>query len=50
MRLASPAAPAACIRFACEHFVTPDVLVPGKSPGGGLLPFAGIVTHEKYNR
>jgi 4-aminobutyrate aminotransferase len=35
--------------FACEHFVTPDVLVLGKSLGGGLLPFAGIVTHEKYN-
>jgi 4-aminobutyrate aminotransferase len=29
--------------------VTPDVLVLGKSLGGGLLPFAGIVTHEKYN-
>jgi 4-aminobutyrate aminotransferase len=35
--------------FACEHFVTPDVLVLGKSLGGGLLPFAGIVTHERYN-
>jgi len=35
--------------FACEHFVTPDVLVLGKSLGGGLLPFAGIVTHDKYN-
>jgi len=35
--------------FACEHFVTPDVLVLGKSLGGGLAPFAGIVTHEKYN-
>ncbi len=35
--------------FACEHFVTPDILVLGKSLGGGLLPFAGIVTHEKYN-
>jgi 4-aminobutyrate aminotransferase len=35
--------------FASEHFVTPDVLVLGKSLGGGLLPFAGIVTHEKYN-
>jgi 4-aminobutyrate aminotransferase len=35
--------------FACEHFVTPDILVLGKSLGGGLLPFAGIITHEKYN-
>jgi 4-aminobutyrate aminotransferase len=36
--------------FACEHFVTPDVVVLGKSLGGGILPFAGIVTREKYNR
>jgi 4-aminobutyrate aminotransferase len=35
--------------FACEHFVTPDVLVLGKSLGGGLVPFAGIVTREDYN-
>jgi 4-aminobutyrate aminotransferase len=35
--------------FASEYFVTPDVLVLGKSLGGGLVPFAGIVTHEKYN-
>ena len=35
--------------FASEHFVTPDVLVLGKSLGGGLLPLAGIVTKEKYN-
>lgn len=35
--------------FASEHFVTPDVLVIGKSLGGGLLPFAGIVAHEKHN-
>ena len=35
--------------FACEHFVTPDVLVIGKTLGGGLMPMAGIVTHEKYN-
>jgi len=35
--------------FASEHFTTPDILVLGKSLGGGLVPFAGIVTHEKYN-
>jgi len=35
--------------FASEHFVTPDILVLGKSLGGGLLPFAGIVTKDKYN-
>jgi 4-aminobutyrate aminotransferase len=35
--------------FASEYFVTPDVLVLGKTLGGGLVPFAGIVTKEKYN-
>lgn len=35
--------------FASEHFVTPDVLVLGKTLGGGLMPFAGIVTKEEYN-
>ena len=35
--------------FACEHFVTPDILVIGKSFGGGLMPFAGMITHERYN-
>lgn len=35
--------------FASEHYVTPDVLVLGKTLGGGLMPFAGIVTREKYN-
>ncbi|WP_026972133.1 (R)-1-hydroxy-2-aminoethylphosphonate ammonia-lyase [Aliagarivorans marinus] len=35
--------------FACEHYVTPDILVLGKSLGGGLMPFAGVVVNEKYN-
>ena len=35
--------------FASEYYVTPDVLVLGKSLGGGLVPFAGIVTHDRYN-
>lgn len=35
--------------FASEYFVTPDVLVLGKTLGGGLVPFAAIVTKDKYN-
>jgi 4-aminobutyrate aminotransferase len=35
--------------FASEHYVTPDILVLGKSLGGGITPLAGIVTLEKYN-
>ncbi|SDW44001.1 aspartate aminotransferase family protein [Paenibacillus sp. CF384] len=35
--------------FACEHSVTPDILVLGKSLGGGLLPMAAIVTRESFN-
>jgi 4-aminobutyrate aminotransferase len=35
--------------FACEHFITPDILVLGKSLGGGLVPFAGLVTRDQYN-
>ena len=35
--------------FASEYYVTPDVLVLGKSLGGGLVPFAGIVTHDRHN-
>ena len=35
--------------FASEHYVTPDVLVLGKSLGGGIVPFAGIVAREEHN-
>jgi 4-aminobutyrate aminotransferase len=35
--------------FASEHYVTPDVLVLGKSLGGGMVPFAGIVSKSEYN-
>ncbi len=35
--------------FASEHFVTPDILVLGKSLGGGLVPFAGIVTRNRFD-
>jgi 4-aminobutyrate aminotransferase len=35
--------------FASEHFVTPDILVLGKSLGGGLVPFAGIVTSNRFD-
>ncbi|MCP4690251.1 MAG: aspartate aminotransferase family protein [Desulfobacterales bacterium] len=35
--------------FASEHFLTPDILVLGKSLGGGLLPFAGIVTSDRHD-
>lgn len=35
--------------FASEHYLTPDILVLGKSLGGGIVPLAGIVTREQYN-
>jgi 4-aminobutyrate aminotransferase len=35
--------------FASEHYLTPDILVLGKSLGGGIVPLAGIVTREKFN-
>jgi 4-aminobutyrate aminotransferase len=35
--------------FASEHYLTPDILVLGKSLGGGIVPLAGIVAREKYN-
>jgi len=35
--------------FASEHYVTPDVLVLGKSLGGGVVPFAGIVARDEHN-
>jgi 4-aminobutyrate aminotransferase len=36
--------------FASEHYPTPDIIVLGKSLGGGLVPFAGIVTRESFDR
>ncbi|MDM8542528.1 aspartate aminotransferase family protein [Desulfococcaceae bacterium HSG9] len=35
--------------FACEHFITPDILVLGKSLGGGIVPFAGMITLSRYD-
>ena len=35
--------------FASDHYLTPDILVLGKSLGGGIVPLAGIVTREKFN-
>ncbi len=32
--------------FSCEHFdVVPDILVAGKSLGGGILPIAAMIAH-----
>lgn len=35
--------------FACEHFVTPDIIVVGKGFGGGIIPYAGIIGREGLN-
>jgi 4-aminobutyrate aminotransferase len=35
--------------FAYEHYVVPDILVLGKSLGGGVAPLAAIHTHAKYD-
>lgn len=35
--------------FACEHFVTPDILVVGKGFGGGVVPYAGIIGRTDLN-
>ncbi len=35
--------------FASEHYVDPDIIVMGKSLGGGVIPFAGILTRDIYN-
>lgn len=35
--------------FACEHFVTPDIVVVGKGFGGGIVPYAGIIGREALN-
>lgn len=35
--------------FACEHFVTPDILVIGKGFGGGVVPLAGIIGKKELD-
>ncbi|NJB71344.1 4-aminobutyrate aminotransferase [Saonia flava] len=37
--------------FAFEHYnIEPDILCLGKGLGGGIIPQAGIVTRDEYNR
>lgn len=37
--------------FVYQHYgVIPDALCLGKGLGGGVLPFAAMLTHEKYDR
>jgi 4-aminobutyrate aminotransferase len=36
--------------FACENFATtPDILVIGKGLGGGIMPMAAIIAHDKLD-
>jgi 4-aminobutyrate aminotransferase len=36
--------------FAFDHDdITPDIVVLGKALGGGMLPIAGIIAHERLN-
>lgn len=35
--------------FACEHFITPDIIIVGKGFGGGIVPYAGIIGREELN-
>src|SRR2546422_6228968 len=36
--------------FTCEHYgIVPDMLVTGKSLGGGVLPLAALIARENLN-